>query len=175
MTTSIPISVGLSDRAFSQNTSSNLFSPPVIPTADWLYTGLAVPRPIRRLQLSEERMAPYIDATRDACRKITVKALISVEGYRLQTIARAIAAAEDGCKLCRMIVDGIRPWRGRIPDAEMIVMRVANASSTPYCQDEFIVKSERLSNYNFTEEPYVEIGSLLGIYTDEGNFIPLVC
>lgn len=156
--------------------SSNLFSPPVIPKADGLYTGLAVARPIRRLQLSEERMTPYIDATPcDACRKITVKALISVEGYRLQTIARAIAAAGDGCKLCRMIVDKIRPWRGRIPDAEMIVMRVANATGTPYCQDECVVESERLSNYNFTEETYHSIHYIWGIYTDEGNFIPLVC
>jgi hypothetical protein len=59
-----------------------------------IYSGSAVAQPIRRLQLSEARMDLYIDAIPcDVCRQITVETLISVEGYRLQTIARAIAAA----------------------------------------------------------------------------------
>ncbi|KAH7380824.1 heterokaryon incompatibility protein-domain-containing protein [Cadophora sp. MPI-SDFR-AT-0126] len=144
-------------------TSSSSASPSEA-CSDWdegLYTGLAPVQPVRRTQLPEAHLAPYINAPAcDSCRQITTKALISAAGHRLHTIDAAKIGATNDCPLCTLIVDQIDQLDGPVLDHEMIILRVANVTGTPYRQDELFIQSQ-------SEQQRHNLWPTLGIYTDE--------
>lgn len=128
---------------------------------DGRYSGLAILQPLRWPTISEDRMFPYKDAMPcEACKAILVRDLLSATGYRHQNLALARSAAENGCEICNLILcefvncspSGELDWDLGDP----IILTLANASGTPYCQDELFATVGE----NF---------ALLGLYTDEGR------
>lgn len=134
-----------------------LYSPSVLNGG--LYSGLAILEPIRRPIVSEERMFPYEDSMPcETCGAITVEALLSVGGYRHHSLAAATAAARDGCKICGLMMEGFIIEDDTDWVLEPIILRLANSSGTPYCQDEV----------------WATVGDssrILGLYTDDGKIV----
>ena len=127
---------------------------------DGLYAGLASLQPVTRPRRLEEDMFPYEDANAcEACRGINVHALLSANGYRHKRLAMVIVSGRDGCKICGLLLDELTKY-GRLgferSTNEPVVLRLANASGTPYCQDQVWVKAGKLS-------------AIIGLYTDEGR------
>ena len=131
-------------------------------TPSGTYRGLAILEPVTRPIISEEHMFPYEDSM--PCEKfkaITVEALLSVEGYRYQSLAEVAATARNGCKIWGLILQDYHEhgydddWFLKDP----INLRLQNSTGTPYCQDEVWVTLGEEGN---------SIG-ILGLYTDEGT------
>ena len=89
----------------------------------------------------------------------------------MHTIAEAEISAREGCQLCNMVLNAAGTWNGLDPQAEMIVMRIANTSGTPYCQDQVWVESETLPNFERHGPDVDHFLTNFGLYTDEGNFL----
>jgi hypothetical protein len=104
------------------------------------YTGLAILQPVPRPIIPKEHMFPYEDSMPcKACSAIVVEALLSIEGYRYQSVAEVAVTATDGCKICGLILQNISNEYGyedRWGLKDPIILRLENSTGTPYCQDE---------------------------------------
>ena len=92
---------------------------------------------------------------------MTVKDLLSPGGYRHHdSLAMATVAANDGCKICNLIVQQFSLYMNHHDPAdwgsEPVILKFANSTGTPYCQDDLRAKVG-------------ESTAILGLYTDEGK------